>query len=94
MSDGGVQVHLIIAGRVQGVFYRATTQEQARGLGLTGWVRNCPDGTVEAVAEGPADTVDLFVEWCHQGPPAARVAQVVESPLAPIGSESDFSVRL
>lgn len=71
-----VRAHLYIAGRVQGVFYRATCRDVAAGLGLAGWVRNCPDGSVEAVAEGPQSAVDEFIRWCRKGPPAARVSSV------------------
>jgi acylphosphatase len=66
-------VRLIITGTVQGVFYRSWTVETASGLGLDGWVRNNADGTVEAVAAGPAEAVDRLVAACHDGPPAARV---------------------
>ena len=93
MGDDNVQVHLIIKGRVQGVFYRASAQEQAQSLGLTGWVRNLPDGSVEAVAEGPAATVDRFVKWCHEGPRHARV-DGVETERNPASAQfSGFDVR-
>ena len=75
MSEGE-RVHIVIHGRVQGVFFRASTQEKAVELGLTGWVRNREDGTVEAVAEGEKDKLDELVKWCHKGPPDARVTQV------------------
>lgn len=67
------RVRVLVSGRVQGVFYRATCAERARQLGVGGWVRNLPDGRVEAVFEGPDDRVDAIVEWCRQGPPFARV---------------------
>ncbi len=71
---------LVIAGRVQGVFYRASAQETARRLGLTGWVRNLPDGRVEALAHGHPDQLQDFTDWCRSGPPHARVSEVtVES---------------
>ena len=60
-------------GRVQGVFYRAHAQRAAQDLGLTGWVRNEPDGTVTAVAEGPPDRLEAFVRILRAGPPAAKV---------------------
>ena len=71
-----VRVQLKIHGRVQGVFYRQSTVETANRLGLSGWARNCLDGTVEVVFEGEKPAVDQAVEWCRQGPPAARVAEV------------------
>ena len=74
-----VRAELKIHGRVQGVFYRQSTKETAVRLGLTGWVRNCPDGSVEAVFEGEKPAVDQAVEWSRQGPPAARVTDVVVS---------------
>ncbi len=87
------RVHAWISGRVQGVFYRASTYEEARRLGLTGWVRNLPDGRVELVAEGPDEAVDALIQWCRQGPPAARVdgIETIEEP--PTGEFPDFSIR-
>lgn len=70
------RVHLYISGKVQGVFYRASTIDEARSLGLAGWVRNLPDGRVEAVAEGPQDTLEYLIKWCKHGPPAAKVTNV------------------
>lgn len=71
-----VRVELKIQGRVQGVFYRQSTKETAVRLGLTGWARNCSDGSVEAVFEGEKDAVKAAIEWCRQGPPAAQVSEV------------------
>jgi acylphosphatase len=62
-----------VAGRVQGVFFRASTATEARRLGLLGWVRNNEDGSVEGVVEGPPERVDELMVWCRTGPPAARV---------------------
>jgi len=70
------QVHLLISGRVQGVFFRMHTHKKALELKLTGWVRNIDDGRVESFAEGPQEKLEVFVEWCHRGPPAAKVDQV------------------
>ena len=72
-----VRAELKIHGRVQGVFYRQSTKETAVRLVLTGYVKNCPDGSVEAVFEGEKLIVDQAIEWCRQGPPAARVTDVV-----------------
>ncbi len=68
-----VRAHVIVSGLVQGVWFRASTRDVALRLGLRGWVRNRPDGTVEAVFEGPRDRVEQAVAWCRRGPPAARV---------------------
>jgi len=77
MSD--VRVRLIIKGRVQGVWFRESTRRQAVSLGLTGWVKNRPDQTVEALIEGEEDRVRKLVTWCHHGPSASRVTSVHES---------------
>lgn len=69
-----------ISGRVQGVFFRYRAAEEARSEGLTGWVRNLPDGRVEAVFEGPAEAVDRLVAWCRRGPQGARVEEVQAQP--------------
>lgn len=71
-----MRVHLRVWGRVQGVFFRASTRDKAVLLGLRGWVRNRADGTVEAVAEGPEDALQRLVTWVHRGPPIADVAEV------------------
>ena len=71
-----VRAHLIVRGRVQGVFFRACTRDEAERLGVTGWVRNRPEGTVEVLLEGVEEEVDRIVEWCRQGPPIARVDEV------------------
>lgn len=70
------RAHLIVHGRVQGVYYRAETQMAATRIGVCGWVRNRRDGTVEAVAEGPENDVAALIEWCKNGPPRARVDKV------------------
>jgi len=70
------RAHVVISGRVQGVFFRAETQRAAQRLGVTGWVRNRPDGTVEALFEGPAQAVQQAVDWCWQGSPMAKVSDV------------------
>jgi len=65
-----------VTGRVQGVGFRAATVRQAHLLGITGWVRNAPDGSVEVLIQGDAERVDQMLSWLHRGPPAARVAEV------------------
>ena len=87
------RVHLVIHGRVQGVYYRATTQEEAQRLTLNGWVRNRSDGTVELVAEGPVEQVQALVEWCNRGPDLARVDRVDRFASEPIGLDGGFHVR-
>lgn len=73
-----IRAHLIIEGRVQGVWFRDSTREEATRLDLTGWVKNRFDGNVEIVAEGPREKVEKLIEWCHHGPPIARVTKVHE----------------
>lgn len=75
MPDKG-RVHVLIEGRVQGVFFRASTRDEARALGLTGWARNLPDGRVEALFEGDKRAVENMLAWCHKGPPYAYVDRV------------------
>jgi acylphosphatase len=70
------RVHLIVSGRVQGVFFRAETQSQALRLRLKGWVRNMSDGKVQIVMEGEEDDVKTMIAWCHKGPRLARVENV------------------
>ena len=78
-----IRRRLVAWGRVQGVGFRWECAEEAERLGLHGWVRNRDDGTVEALAEGPADAVDQFVEWVREGPSYARVSrlQITEEPV-------------
>jgi acylphosphatase len=70
------RVQVEVRGRVQGVFFRSTCAERARALGVSGLVRNTPDGLVEAEFEGASDVVDAMVRWCREGPPSARVDSV------------------
>lgn len=75
MTNHTVRAHVLISGRVQGVYFRGTTAEEARALGLAGWVRNIGED-VEAVFEGSRSRVEQMVEWCHHGPERAAVAGV------------------
>lgn len=75
-AEPAVRAHVFISGRVQGVGFRYATQRQAGRLGLSGWVRNLPDGRVEAVFQGHPDVVAAAVAWCHRGPRRARVDRV------------------
>jgi acylphosphatase len=70
------RAHVIITGRVQGVFFRSSTQDEAVRLDLTGWVRNHPDGKVEALFEGEKKDIEEIIKWCHKGPPWALVKKV------------------
>ncbi len=78
---------------MQGVFFRASTADRARELGLTGAARNLPDGRVEVVAEGPTSAVEALIAFLHQGPPSARVAGVEVLDLEPTGETGRFLVR-
>lgn len=85
-------VHLRITGLVQGVSYRASARDEALRLSLRGWVRNLSNGDVEALATGPSDAIERFVEWCRRGPAEARVEGVEVSDAAP-GELTGFEVR-
>jgi acylphosphatase len=87
------RVRAIVTGRVQGVCYRASTVDEACDHGLTGWVRNLPDGSVELEAQGDEGSVEALLAWCAHGPPAARVARVAVEDLAPIAGEHGFVQR-
>jgi acylphosphatase len=91
MSQDVEARRIVIAGRVQGVFYRASAERRARELGLSGWVRNLADGRVEAHAEGARTPLLEFVEWCRKGPPAARVVSL-DAREAPVEGHASFSV--
>ena len=82
----------VVSGRVQGVWYRDSTRQEADRLGVTGWVRNLPDGRVELHAEGPVDAVEALLIWCEQGPPLAQVVTVDADDAAPEGAMS-FEIR-
>jgi acylphosphatase len=69
-------LHVLISGRVQGVFFRAATREHASQLGLRGWVRNLPDGRVEALFEGGEEHLAEMLDWCHRGPPGSLPEEV------------------
>ena len=77
MTDEMGRLNLFVTGTVQGVFFRASTLEQAQSLNLTGWVKNLPDGAVEVLAEGPRYALEQLADWCRQGPPMAEVDDVV-----------------
>jgi len=91
-DDMKTQAHVVISGRVQGVWFRANTKEKARQLNVKGWVRNLPDGRVEAVFEGDKEAVEEMIRWCHQGPPLAKVEKVEVEYREPEGKYEDFSI--
>lgn len=92
-STDQTRAHVYVSGIVQGVFYRGHTQKTAQSLGLTGWVRNLPDGRVEAVFEGPMDDVQKALAWCRIGSPSAHVERVDVRYETPIGAFRSFRTR-
>lgn len=87
------RVRAVVTGRVQGVGFRMWTAAKSSALGLSGWVRNRPDGSVEAVAEGPADVVDAWLRLLRTGPPMARVESVAPTPEPCVGGPVVFEIR-
>ena len=86
------RAHVAVHGAVQGVFFRVETRDRSRSLGVGGWVRNTPDGSVEAVFEGEDERVKSMVSWCSRGPRGARVDEVDVTWAEPRG-EDGFSIR-
>ena len=87
------RAHVYVSGDVQGVFFRDSTREKAQQLGLSGWVKNLPDGRVEALFEGPSQKIREMVRWCEQGPPHARVENVESEYGEAQGDLRGFEVR-
>ena len=87
------RLRLLVHGRVQGVFFRQAAAEEARSLGLRGWVRNLPNGDVEIVAEGPRRELKILAAWANQGPRLARVIGVEEEWSDYRGEEGPFAIR-
>jgi acylphosphatase len=87
------RINAIVQGKVQGVFFRASTRDEAIRLGLVGWVRNLPDRTVEAEIEGDGEVVARMVNWLHQGPVMSSVSRVIMTEKNPLSEEKDFMVR-
>jgi acylphosphatase len=87
-----VRAEIVVRGRVQGVFFRASAQQEGLRLGLKGEVRNLPDGSVEAIVEGERRAVDDFVAWCKRGPPSAEVEDVHVKLRAPRDEFRTFTV--
>jgi acylphosphatase len=88
-----VRARALVSGRVQGVFFRDSAREVARRLGLTGWVRNRPDGRVEAEFQGARDAVDEALDFCRRGPDLAVVDDIEVAWLDPVDAEAGFRVR-
>jgi len=87
------RVHVIISGRVQGVWFRANTRDKAEQLGINGWVRNTHDGNVEAVFEGDEEHIKEMINWCRQGPPMAKVENLIIEK-QPVSDEfNGFSIK-
>lgn len=86
------RAQVLISGRVQGVFFRAHTRDEARAMGLKGWVRNLPDGRVAAVFEGERRLIEIMLAWCHQGPPYAAVDEVLVNWQPYQGDLEDFRI--
>jgi acylphosphatase len=92
VTDEVRRVHLLVEGRVQGVFFRDATRREALSRGVSGWVRNLPDGRVEAVYEGEASAVSGLLEWTWTGTPEARVTHVETREETPV-EERGFLIR-
>ncbi len=91
MTDRAITA--VVSGRVQGVFFRASARRVAQALGVSGWVRNRPDGTVEAFAQGDPESLDEFVAWLWEGPPDAHVADVEVADAEVVPRMVGFDVR-
>lgn len=87
------RVRIVVGGRVQGVFFRASVAREARSAGVKGHVKNLNDGSVEAIVEGDAEAVDRIVDYCRTGPSSARVDRIVVTEERVVGTETDFVVR-
>jgi acylphosphatase len=85
--------HVFVTGRVQGVFFRANTHRKAHSLGLTGWVRNLPDGRVEAVIEGKREDIEAMLAWLGTGDPPARVDRLDVAEESPAAAFTGFDIR-
>ncbi|MEA2082964.1 MAG: acylphosphatase [Thermodesulfobacteriota bacterium] len=87
------RVHIVVEGRVQGVFFRAYTKEEAQKFGLTGWVRNQRDGSVEAVVKGDGAKVEQMIKWFHRGSPMSAVTRVTVTEEKPVGEHAAFEIH-
>jgi len=87
-----VRAHILVSGRVQGVFFRGATERSAKRYNVTGWVRNLPDGRVEAILEGDKEAVESVIEFCSRGPPGAYVRNLDISWEDWVGEFADFKI--
>ena len=87
------RIHVIVKGRVQGVYYRSSTQDRAQALGISGWVRNLPNGDVEFEAQGGQEQLDSLLLWAQQGPARAQVEKLVCNPCPTQANEAGFDVQ-
>jgi acylphosphatase len=90
---GKSRAEVVVKGIVQGVNFRYHTQRQANRSGVTGWVRNLPDGSVAAVFEGEEQDVEAMIEWCRRGPSSAQVSELIVQPEEYRGDFSSFSIK-
>jgi len=88
-----INAHILISGRVQGVWYRASTKNKAEQLGIKGWVKNTTNGEVEAVFQGEEKLVEKMITWCYQGPPLAKVDKISVKKQDNIENYDDFSIK-
>ncbi|HZE96958.1 MAG TPA: acylphosphatase [Planctomycetota bacterium] len=88
-----VRARLLISGIVQGVGYRWSCRREGQGIGVTGWVRNLPDGRVEAVAQGTREQVEKLIKWCYRGPEEARVTDIAVTYEETLEDFRDFGIR-
>jgi len=86
-------VHVTISGKVQGVWFRANTKDKAEQLDISGWIRNTPDGKVEAIFEGEEENIKEMLDWCNNGPPLAKVKEVKIEEREPTNKYKKFDIR-
>ena len=87
------RVHVVVEGKVQGVYFRTYTQAEAQNIGVGGWVRNRPDGNVEAAVEGENEKVDKMIEWFKTGSPMSQVSRVLVAEEKPLNETGLFNIR-
>ena len=87
------RVEVTIKGHVQGVYFRANTRDRAKRLGVEGWVKNQPNGDVKAIFEGEREMLEDMIDWCHKGPPMARVDEVETEWSEPSGDFDGFRIK-